>query len=173
MHNSISNSYALYLYSKNINRRRVVRLVLHRIKSPFWPSIHKIIDFIYWKSDVEFNFLQFGIFFLFFWQKKRPIRRGRKKVPNTVRFFQFFSKFIENLGLSLGLDPIFLGIWVWVWVWTQFFWGIWVWVWVWVWNFFDIWVWVWVLGPDPKPNPETLRTHSLKVWMMACFYLSK
>ena len=77
----------MYLYSKKVKRTPVVRLVLHRIKSPFWPSIHKIIDFIYWKSDVEFNFLQFGIFFLFFWQKKRPIRRGTKKVPNTVRFF--------------------------------------------------------------------------------------
>jgi hypothetical protein len=53
----------MYLYSKKKNRRRVVRLVLHRIKSPYLSSIHKIIDFIYLKSDAEFNFLQFGIFF--------------------------------------------------------------------------------------------------------------
>ena len=89
MHNAIlfRTPYVCIYTAKKKKRRRVVRLVLHRLKSPFWPSIHKIIDFIYWKSDVEFNFLQFGIFFLLFWQKKRPIRRGRKKVPNTVRFF--------------------------------------------------------------------------------------
>ena len=89
----------MYLYSKKDKRTPVVRLVLHRFKSPFWPSIDKIIDFIYWKSDVEFNFLQFGIFFLFFWKKKRPIRMGPKKVPNTVRFFQsvvFFHQLIAS-----------------------------------------------------------------------------